>query len=257
MPIVLKSGNLSLLVPSGPVQACNGIALPFTLAIPPGHIVREIRRTANLVYEGTVRWLYSLTGRDYSLPVLISVSVVAGSGNEFRVQNKGGFISLILTVTFECLVIPRGKISCRHVPVCRKSVVISVSNRLSSNRMSCCQRSGRSCVAVIRFVLSEATGIIPSFATIGLAYTHFPNYTHFKSRIFRQPTKKIKMKLPYFWKAPIVLPCGNEWAIRRGGGRILLGVNTGSGFVMLGLIRFHCVGNFASVVWSWYSWSYV
>ena len=29
MPIVLKSGNLSLLEPSGPVQACNGIALPF------------------------------------------------------------------------------------------------------------------------------------------------------------------------------------------------------------------------------------
>ena len=28
--IVLKSGNLDLLEPSGPVQACNGIALPFT-----------------------------------------------------------------------------------------------------------------------------------------------------------------------------------------------------------------------------------
>jgi len=26
---VLKSGSLSLLEPSGPVQACNGIALPF------------------------------------------------------------------------------------------------------------------------------------------------------------------------------------------------------------------------------------
>ena len=30
MPIVLKSGSLNLLEPSGPVQACNGIALPFT-----------------------------------------------------------------------------------------------------------------------------------------------------------------------------------------------------------------------------------
>jgi hypothetical protein len=28
--IVLKSGNLNLLEPSGPLQACNGIALPFT-----------------------------------------------------------------------------------------------------------------------------------------------------------------------------------------------------------------------------------
>ena len=29
MPTVLKSGSLNLLEPSGPVQACNGIALPF------------------------------------------------------------------------------------------------------------------------------------------------------------------------------------------------------------------------------------
>ena len=29
MPIVLNSGSLNLLEPSGPVQACNGIALPF------------------------------------------------------------------------------------------------------------------------------------------------------------------------------------------------------------------------------------
>jgi hypothetical protein len=30
VPIVFKSGNLNLLEPSGPVQACNGIALPFS-----------------------------------------------------------------------------------------------------------------------------------------------------------------------------------------------------------------------------------
>jgi hypothetical protein len=29
VPIVLKSGRLNLLEPSGPVKACNGIALPF------------------------------------------------------------------------------------------------------------------------------------------------------------------------------------------------------------------------------------
>jgi len=29
VPIVLKSGSLNLLEPSGPVQVCNGIALPF------------------------------------------------------------------------------------------------------------------------------------------------------------------------------------------------------------------------------------
>ena len=31
VPIVLKSGSLNLLKPSGPVHACNGIALPFTV----------------------------------------------------------------------------------------------------------------------------------------------------------------------------------------------------------------------------------
>jgi len=30
VPTVLKSGSLNLLEPSGPVQACNGIALTFT-----------------------------------------------------------------------------------------------------------------------------------------------------------------------------------------------------------------------------------
>jgi hypothetical protein len=29
VPIVLKSGSLNLLEPSGPVKACNGIGLPF------------------------------------------------------------------------------------------------------------------------------------------------------------------------------------------------------------------------------------
>ena len=33
MPIVLKSGNLNLLKPSGPVQACNGIALNMSIYI--------------------------------------------------------------------------------------------------------------------------------------------------------------------------------------------------------------------------------
>jgi len=29
VPIVLKSGSLNILEPSGPVQACNGVALPL------------------------------------------------------------------------------------------------------------------------------------------------------------------------------------------------------------------------------------
>ena len=31
--VVMKSGNLNFLEPSGPLQACNGTALPFTFTI--------------------------------------------------------------------------------------------------------------------------------------------------------------------------------------------------------------------------------
>ena len=31
--VVMKSGNLNFLEPSGPVQACNGTALPFYLRL--------------------------------------------------------------------------------------------------------------------------------------------------------------------------------------------------------------------------------
>ena len=34
MSIVLTSGSLNLLEPSGPVQACNGIGLPLPLTLP-------------------------------------------------------------------------------------------------------------------------------------------------------------------------------------------------------------------------------
>jgi hypothetical protein len=33
VPIVLKSGSLNLLEPSGPVKACNGIVLPLMVFI--------------------------------------------------------------------------------------------------------------------------------------------------------------------------------------------------------------------------------
>jgi len=39
VPTVLKSGSLNLLEPSGPVQACNGIALP--LPLPKQHIMNS------------------------------------------------------------------------------------------------------------------------------------------------------------------------------------------------------------------------
>jgi hypothetical protein len=43
--IVLKSGSLKLLEHSGPVQVCNGIALPLHLPGGDGHFTEEPRKT--------------------------------------------------------------------------------------------------------------------------------------------------------------------------------------------------------------------
>ena len=50
MLIVLKSGSLNFLEPSGPVQACNGIALPFFLNVTQDYKRKEfeIKMTAIL-----------------------------------------------------------------------------------------------------------------------------------------------------------------------------------------------------------------
>ena len=44
MPSVLKSGNFNLLEPSGPVQACNGIALPLPF-------IYSVKIDVRVVYE--------------------------------------------------------------------------------------------------------------------------------------------------------------------------------------------------------------
>ena len=49
MPIVLKSGGLNLLEPSGPVQACNGTALPFTVLAINGFIGKDDENTEGVV----------------------------------------------------------------------------------------------------------------------------------------------------------------------------------------------------------------
>jgi hypothetical protein len=38
MPIVFKSGSLNLLQTLGPIQACNGIALPLALLLPMAYV---------------------------------------------------------------------------------------------------------------------------------------------------------------------------------------------------------------------------
>ena len=42
VPIVLKSGSLDILEPSGPVQACNGIALPLRLNVLLQYTISEL-----------------------------------------------------------------------------------------------------------------------------------------------------------------------------------------------------------------------
>jgi hypothetical protein len=43
LPNVSKSGSHNLLYPSGPVQACNGIALPYADSFPAGQGKRKCR----------------------------------------------------------------------------------------------------------------------------------------------------------------------------------------------------------------------
>jgi hypothetical protein len=51
VPIVSKSGSLNLLEPSGPVKACNGIALPlpFTLVTMSLHVSTLLRHLEGFV----------------------------------------------------------------------------------------------------------------------------------------------------------------------------------------------------------------
>ena len=53
MPIVLKSGSLNLLEPSGPVQACKGIDLPLPVIVWVLFVVRYVRLN---VYRSPDRW---------------------------------------------------------------------------------------------------------------------------------------------------------------------------------------------------------
>jgi hypothetical protein len=53
VPIVLKSGSLNLLETSGPVQECNGIALPLPCS---GYDVLTILRRGDTIFKVTESW---------------------------------------------------------------------------------------------------------------------------------------------------------------------------------------------------------
>ena len=54
MPTVLKSGSLNLLEPSGPLQACNGIALPLPFTHFCYRLSRPQGRSENEIYNDTI-----------------------------------------------------------------------------------------------------------------------------------------------------------------------------------------------------------
>jgi hypothetical protein len=62
--IVIKSGSLNFLEPSVPVQACNGIALPFIYSLLYGTLKEDLKdiniKARN--NEGSVKLLARLTG---------------------------------------------------------------------------------------------------------------------------------------------------------------------------------------------------
>jgi len=47
--VVMKSGNLNLLEPSGPLQACNGTALPLPLLVEDQFGFRRGKGTSNVI----------------------------------------------------------------------------------------------------------------------------------------------------------------------------------------------------------------
>jgi hypothetical protein len=53
VPLGLKSGSLNLLEPSGPVKACNGIALPL-------HYVLNVHFMAFILLRSNCRWLVKM-----------------------------------------------------------------------------------------------------------------------------------------------------------------------------------------------------
>jgi hypothetical protein len=68
VPIVFKSGSLKLLEPSGPVQACNGIASPFYFK----------KRNINFMQEKITLFCFLL------LLLLIIINVVVSGRDLFK-----------------------------------------------------------------------------------------------------------------------------------------------------------------------------
>jgi len=86
VPIVLKSGSLNLLEPSGPVQACNGIALPFYLPTDLADLeARTIAAVENIDVPMLTRMWQELEYRIDACPMLHASNISSCQKKNFSV----------------------------------------------------------------------------------------------------------------------------------------------------------------------------
>jgi uncharacterized membrane protein YGL010W len=77
VPIVLKSGSLNLLEPSGPVQACNGIALPLQASLKTFCLCKTLIGLLEVgKLEGAVNKLWALNTNIFYLDIDSSFGIV-------------------------------------------------------------------------------------------------------------------------------------------------------------------------------------
>ena len=96
VPIVKKSGSLSLLQPCWPVQACNGTALPlpfthFCKRLSQPHSHSAVRRTMSMKNSSNISG-----NRTRDLPVYRAVE---HEGSEFFVESISSYIITIINIT--------------------------------------------------------------------------------------------------------------------------------------------------------------
>jgi hypothetical protein len=105
MPIVLKSGNLNLLEPSGPVQACNGIALSFTV------IYNKSKRIPSIFNDKSTESFICLRRHIYMSHVnkVQPINVIMICISAIRVTSMKDFVSVVkilLKAFFFCSLFP-------------------------------------------------------------------------------------------------------------------------------------------------------
>ena len=94
MPIILKSGRLNLLEPSGPVQACNGIALPFLAYTIAAMLLSSRQRDRQCSTYNVTIWRIRVTIVVVETKTMLSVSV-------FELHVTVNYIN-ILSVAQQC-----------------------------------------------------------------------------------------------------------------------------------------------------------